>query len=197
MRLRKLASIIGVAFLALTALAIWLPQSAPPAPITHVVTVQPGLTDDRGLEMQLVTVAFASSNYMWIKDNGRPAEAKIGGVWRKVEHPWIDGAMEPLELSPPNEREWFLHVPTGSCACQVPLLYTGPAWSLKRSALSLAVGAPKSIRSKLPFSFWRWAYSHPSPSSHWHKMNIEFQLSAEIPTPRNVLTESSSREQGP
>jgi hypothetical protein len=139
-----------------------------------------GVDDDEGEEMWLITVSIRNPNNAPFSDeilhvkksldveNGlQPIEVHVTNRWIA-----ITGGLG-CHMSPGDMHTTAWVVPAGADACRASLKYTN--FELYRGRLAVhARRLPRSLRSRLPASFWKWAGLPQSrPTSNWQEIKIE------------------------
>src|SRR6266851_4030977 len=111
--------------------------------------------------MQLVTLRISYPDnafrgpgaFIYVKDNGRPIEAKVANRWIAVE-----GMCGNCVVAPGRERERLLLVRTGTKSCRLWLRYAGSSPSFKGRPFKgrvtwLLEHLPRNVVLKIPQGF--------------------------------------------
>jgi hypothetical protein len=172
-----------------------------PAPLAaKLLSVeQANVTDDRGAEMLLVTVAISNAlptsmagphfEPVFIRDADIPIEAKIDSRWARIEGVIGTAALRPYGS---DMHKIQLVVPEKTDSVRMRFKYASA--SVVSSRLSyLSEDLTMGIRTNLPATFWRSAgFVRYRPSSAWKEQKIELPLHLPI-VPLNESLQAPTR----
>ena len=188
---RIVAVAIVVCVIAVVTTLLWPERTKIDPPSVSIVKVEnAGVDDDEGKEMWLVTViirnpnnaSFADENLhvrksLYVEDRQQPIEVHVTNRWVAIR-----GGLG-CHMSPGDMHTTAWVVPACADAFRASLRYTN--FELYRGRLAVhARRLPRSLRSRLPASFWQWAGLPQSrPSSNWQEIKIEVPFpSAKTPS---------------